>query len=294
MTTSSPLLDIIILNYNTAPLTSQLLNHLSSSPPNWTITVIDNASSTPDQQHLKHLKHTHPRLNLIFLPQNLGFAKANNIALRSTFAPYVLLLNSDIITTPTTIQKTLDFLISKPQAAAVTPKLFLDIQKTQLDWACHRGFPTPWAALTYFAKLETLFPFIPLFSSYHQRYKNLDAPHQVDAISGAFFLAKRADLAQVGFFDEDYFMYGEDIDLCYKLKKVGKQIWFYPYASAIHLKHQAGLKNPSSTTKHQTRLYFFQAMQIFYTKHYAPLYPDWFNKLVLGGIKLLQTSPFKK
>ena len=290
-----PPLDIIILNYNTASLTSQLVNNLTpNQPSNWTITIIDNASSSTDQTKLHRLKKLYPHLNLVFLPKNLGFAKANNIALRSTQSPYILLLNSDIITNIPTIQKTLRFLLTKPKAAVVTPKLFLNTQRTQLDWACHRGFPTPWAALTYFLKLETLFPFIPLFSQYHQRYKNLNIPHQVDAISGAFFLAKRADLVQVGFFDEDYFMYGEDIDLCYKLKKSGKQIWFYPHAYAIHLKHQAGLKNSSSSTKHLTRSYFFQAMKIFYIKHYASLYPSWFNKLVLTGIDLLQTSPFKK
>ncbi|NOY15047.1 MAG: glycosyltransferase [bacterium] len=289
-----PELEIIILNYNTADLTGQLINKLKNHPPNWRITIIDNNSSASQQLKLKRLKQTHPQLNLIFNSSNLGFAAGNNVALRQTAAPYILLLNSDVLVTPSAIKKTLDFIKTKPKAAAVTLKLFLNSDKTKLDWACHRGFPTPWASLTYFLGLEKLFPFIPIFSRYHQKHLNLNSPHQVDAISGAFFLGHQQSLKSIGFFDEDYFMYGEDIDLCYRLKKLGLQIWFYPSAQAVHLKHRAGLKSQTQKTTSKTRTHFFTAMKTFYQKHYAPSYPSWLNRLVLTSIDLLARTPFKK
>ncbi len=284
-------LNIIILSYNTADLVKQLVTKLNlKKPKDWLITVIDNRSSRPGEvTKLKKLTG----INLILNKKNLGFAVGNNVALKQNTSPYVLLLNSDVDVDVDAISKALDFLQSKPKAAVVSLKLWLDPQQRRLDWACHRGFPTPWAALTYFLGLEKLLPATSLFSKYHLKYKDLNQPHQIDAISGAFFLAKFDSLKQVGFFDSDYFMYGEDIDLCYRLKQIGKQVWFYPHAQAIHHKHAAGLKSNNPQTKTKTKKYFWQAMLIFYTKHYSQRYPSWFNQLVKIGIKLMSLTNFK-
>ncbi len=302
-------LEIIILNYNTSRLTKKLAGRLlASKPDNWLITIVDNHSSEPNQNKLLNLIPKNKRgtgriksglkivtwpgmIKIIFNPKNTGFGAGNNLALKQSEAEYVLLLNSDIETDIKTIKKLLAFLKTKPQASVATPKLTL--KNNRLDWACHRGLPTPWSAFTYFTGLEKLWPKIKIFSQYHLRHLDLDRPHQVDAVSGAFFLARRQDLAKVNFFDEDYFMYGEDIDLCYRLKEQGRQIWYYPYLSAIHLKHQAGIKSKSASTSHKSKKHFYQAMKIFYQKHQAKKQNKPINWLINVGIKLLSRTAFK-
>ncbi len=291
MNQSKPLLEIIILNYNTAELTYNLVSSIfQDMPSNWQITVVDNNSSAVEKKALKAKLQPYP-LHFIFNKQNLGFAKANNIALRKSQAKYNLLLNSDIQTTSATIKILLNFIQKKKNIGAVSPKLLLP--SGRLDWACHRGFPTPWNSLTYFLKLEKLFPFLAYFSGYHQMYKNLNHPHQVDAISGAYFLSPHSALKEVGYFDEDYFMYGEDLDLCYRLRQKGYQIWYYPLAKATHLKHRAGIKSSSTSTNQKSRYYFYQAMNIFYNKYYASSQPAIINSLIRSGIKLLEKTRFK-
>ncbi len=291
MNQTKPLLEIIILNYNTTDLIYNLISSLiKDMPQEWRITVVDNNSLPQEKRVLKTKLRLFP-INFLFNKQNLGFAKANNLALRKSQAQYVLLLNSDIQTTVSTIKTLLDFIQKEKRIGALSPQLLLP--SGQLDWACHRGFPTPWNSLTYFLKLEELFPSLPCLSGYHQKYKNLNRPHQVDSISGAYFLSPHSALKEVGYFDEDYFMYGEDLDLCYRLRQRGYQIWYFPLVKATHLKHRAGIKSSFTSTNQKIRHHFYQAMNIFYNKHYAKSQPALINSLVRSGIKLLEKTKFK-
>ena len=148
----------------------------------------------------------------------------------------------------------------------------LDLVNGKMDPACHRGFPTPWAAFTYMTGLEKLFPTSRLFAQYHMGYKNMRIPHQVDCISGAFFLTRRDVIDQVGLLDEDYFMYAEDIDWAYRLKAHGWEVWFNPEVSILHKKKQSGRSHLLRSRQVTTERYFHLSNWLFYKKHYEKRY----------------------
>ncbi|NMC36058.1 glycosyltransferase family 2 protein [Candidatus Beckwithbacteria bacterium] len=265
-------ISIIILNYNTKDITLKCLESVCQSDfdsYSWEIVLVDNASSDDSAKAFKTFKQDHKQIKVTIIEntRNTGFAAGNNKGIRKASGTYILLLNSDVILEKDTIKKQLNFLEKNQDFAAATCKLIL--QSGKLDPACHRGFPTPWASLTYFAKLEKLFPTTKLFGGYHQGWKDMTKAHQVDVISGAFFLIRKQVLDQVGLFDEGYFMYAEDIDLCLRLKKQGFNIAFNPVSQALHLKGESGRKDKQS----KSHYYFWETMQLFYKKHYAKTYP---------------------
>lgn len=167
----------------------------------------------------------------------------------------------------------------------------------RLDPASHRGFPSPWASLTYYLGLEKLFSHSRLFAQYHQGWKDLTTTHQIDCPIGAFFFLRQKALKQVGLLDEKFFMYGEDIDLAFRIKKAGWQIVYTPITKITHLKGASGIKKqddtrPASEIK-KVRLMvtnnFFDAMKIFYRKHYQKQYFFLVTWLVFLGIDLVKT-----
>lgn len=272
----TPDLSIIIANYNTRSLLRARLEDLTGR-----IVVVDNGSTDGSWEMVER---EFPNVDLIRNAQNTGFARANNQGIRLTKSKYILLLNTDCEATIETITEITSYLDTHPEVGAVTCKLIL--ADGSMDPACHRGFPTPWASLTYFLGLEKLFPSSRLFGQYHQGYKPMREIHDVDCISGAFFLLRREVIDQVGLLDEAFFMYGEDIDWCYRIRKSGWKIGFYPHLSIIHKKHQSGLAHSVGQTREQTRKHFYDAMRLFYQKHYRRRYGWMVSFLVLLGIKL--------
>lgn len=269
---SEPSLSIIIVNYNTRDLLRARLETLS-----WPVIVVDNGSTDGSTEAISNFK-------IIRNTRNLGFAAANNQGIQKAKSKYVLLLNTDCEATPAAIIETLRYIDDNPDVGAVTCKLLLP--DGSMDPACHRGFPTPWASLTYFLGLEKLFSTSSFFGQYHQGYKSMKDPHEVDCISGAFFLVRREVINQVGLLDEKFFMYGEDIDWCYRIRQAGWKIRFYPRVSAVHAKHQSGLAHADRALRSETRKYFYDAMKLFYHKHYHRRYSPLVSTLVLIGIKL--------
>jgi GT2 family glycosyltransferase len=160
----------------------------------------------------------------------------------------------------------------------------LNLSSGNIDPASHRGFPTPWNAFCYFGKLESLFGNLPvlgrIFGGYHMYYKGLTTVHEVDAITGAFFLTRKSLLNEVKGFDETFFMYGEDLDLAYRIKQKGFKIIYYPIYTTLHLKNVSGIKGKDSEVRKKTRRHFFEAMKIFYKKHYINKYPTLITKIV--------------
>lgn len=274
-------LSIIIVNYNTENIILNCLNNLYSSDLKnikIELILIDNASKDNSVKNIKNFfsKHRNNSIKPVLIQNkdNVGFAKANNNGIKLAQANLVLLLNSDIILEKNTIHTQVKKLDNSKEYSVSTCKLLLSNKK--IDPACHRGFPTPWASFTYFAKAEKLFPHSKLFSQYHQGWKNLEKAHQIDVISGAFFLFKKEIIQKVGLFDEDYFMYGEDIDLCFRLKQHGLKILFNPESQALHLKGQSGRKSKN----HKSNKYFWQTMKLFYDKHYADKYPKFLQTII--------------
>ncbi len=271
-------LSVIIVSYNTQDLTLQAINSVvkAKQPKNkLEIILIDNNSS---DNTVSLVKTKFPKVKIIANSKNLGFAKANNQGLRKAKGRYLLLLNSDVIINKDTLIKMIDYMDNNQQIGLSTCRV--ELADGSIDPASHRGFPTPWASFTYYSGLEKLFPSSKIFAQYHQGWKDLTKTHQIDSPVGAFYLLNKKALQQVGFFDESFFMYGEDLDLAYRLKKTNWQVIYNPITKITHLKSSSGLKKGkggrlTSEDKQQriiTSKHFFKAMKIFYKKHYFKKY----------------------
>lgn len=283
-------LSIVIVNHNTKRLLSELLDSLLASEKGQyqiEIIVVDNASTDGS---VEIVKKRYPSVQLLVNKENRGFAVANNQGLRLAKGEYLLLLNSDTRAEKETLLTMLDFMHSHSEYQAATCRV--ELVDGRLDPACHRGIPTPWAAFTYFSKLEVIFPKSRIFSQYHQGWKDLQKVHDVAVISGAFLLISRRVIDKVGLLDEGYFMYGEDIDWCLRIKKAGYRIAFVPDTKITHVKGQSGRRKKSENnimqneTNYLLNEHFWQTMKLFYKKHFSKKYPKplmWLIFKVIDG-----------
>lgn len=273
-------LSIIIVNYNTYTLTRQTIESIIDKPHSfpYEIILVDNASQDGSIEALEELFQKEQASGLIHIIKNtanLGFSKANNIGMRQAQGEYILLLNSDTKVHGACLEGCLKQMAQEQQIGALGCKIVLPDGK--LDHACKRGFPTPKASLYYFLKWDKKDP---------QKYGQYDALHlgedevgEVDALMGAFMLMPKRVLDEVGLLDEDFFMYGEDIDLCFRIKEGGYKILYYPKEMITHFKGGS-----SKRRRHKVIYDFHQAMWIFYKKHYYKTYKMWINLLVWTGI----------
>jgi GT2 family glycosyltransferase len=263
-------LSVIILNYNTVELTRVCLKTLLASKlGSYSMEVIacDNGSTDGS---VDMIQKEFPQVIFIDNKKNLGFAAGNNPGIKRAKGRYVLLLNTDTEVPTDTLSTMIAYMDQHPHMGAATCKLLLP--DGSMDPACHRGFPTPWVAFTYLSKLEALFPRTTLFGEYHQLYKDLSTIHEVDCISGAFFMVRREVVKKIGLMDEDYFMYGEDIDWAYRIRKAGWSIAYNPTVSILHKKKQSGRANILKRRRVVTEIYFHKYNWLFYKKHYEKKY----------------------
>ncbi|MFC1646854.1 glycosyltransferase family 2 protein [Patescibacteria group bacterium] len=271
-------LSIIIVNFNTRVLLKNCLKSIYKSnlgDKKIQVLVSDNGSKDGS---IDMVKEYFPKVLMIENNANLGFSKANNIGINKSFGRYILLLNSDTLVAKNTLLGMIKFMEKNKNIGLSTCKL--ELADGSIDPACHRGFPTPVNAVTYLLGLENMFPKSRIFSGYHQWYKNLNKPHQIDCPSGAFFLIPRSIIKSVGNLDEDYFMYGEDIDWAYRIKKSGHEVWFNPNYKVIHLKKKSGRANVDKVRKRKTDIMFHTNNKLFYTKNYSNVYHPFVNYLV--------------
>ncbi|AOY75539.1 glycosyltransferase family 2 protein [Clostridium formicaceticum] len=269
-------LSIIIVNYNTIELTKQTLHSIFDKKYNfiYEVFVVDNASTDGS---VDMIKTEFPQVQLIENNQNLGFSKANNLAITLAEGKYILLLNSDTVVLEDCLSKSLSYLDAHPEIGVLGCQVIL--KNGQLDHACKRGFPTPEASLYYILKLNKLFPNSKRFGQYDLTYLSDQEVNQVDAVTGAFMMVRRGVIDEVGGLDEDFFMYGEDLDWCYRIKKAGWKIIYYPEAKIIHYK---GASNKKKKVKIVYE--FHRAMYLFYKKHYNEKYNAFVKGLVYMGI----------
>lgn len=281
-------LSAVILSYNTKDITRQCLESLiktvtDNKPLPIEIIVIDNGSTDGSVEMIKSFSN----VKTIFNAKNLGYPRGNNLGLRSASGEYILFINSDIIFGQVDLKKIIDYLDQNKDIGALTVKVVLP--SGSIDPASHRGFPTLWRSFCYFFKLEKLFGSLPLlnrlFGGYHLTFLDLKKVHEIDSPSGAFYLGRSGLLKKLKGFDEDYFMYGEDLDLSYRIKNLGYKIVYYPLSEVTHLKYSSGLKKNGPERK-KTRRYFYEAMKIFYKKHYQEKYPGIINRFVYFIIDL--------
>ena len=255
-------LSVVIVSYNVSHYLLQCLDSLQRALRgiDGEVIVVDN-HSRDNSVALVH--QAHPEVKVIENLHNLGFSKANNIALRQAKGEYALLLNPDTIVADNTIRDCIAFLDLHPDAGAAGG-MMLNADGTVAPES-RRGVPTP---LTSFYKLSGLcrmFPRSPRFGRYYLGHLPWQTPQQIDIVSGAFCMLRRSVLDKVGLLDEDYFMYGEDIDLSYRILKQGATNWYLPYP-ILHYKGE-------STQKSSFRYVhvFYQAMLIFFRKHFSHL-----------------------
>ncbi len=289
-------LSVIILSYNTEKITIACLNALgnclSKSPHiSARIILIDNASVDGSTAAIEsYVTNNKSNVEYTFIKnnENYGFVKGNNQGLKYADSRYVLFLNSDVIMGEVMFDDLIRYMDQNKKVGVITVRV--NLPDGNIDKASHRGFPTPWNSFCYFIKLEALlgkFPYLGvIFGGYHLTHLNLGSMHEIDSPTGAFYLTRKEILNNLRGFDEDYFMYGEDIDLSYRIKKAGYSIVYYPKYSVTHLKYSSGIQTGNKNTRLKTRTYFYDSMKIFYKKHYSKTYPELFNRLIYMAIDL--------
>lgn len=274
---------IIIPSYNTKDITLQTIQSVKKHLDNVSaeIIVVDNASTDGSREMLAEQNVT-----AILLDENVGFSKANNIALKQAQGTYILYLNSDMIIDDVDFNALKHYLDTHPKIGALT--VTVNLTPTSIDPASHRGFPTVWRSFCYYAGLEKTLGKLPLlsylFGGYHLTHLSLDSVHEIDSPTGAFFLTRKSLMEELGGFDEQFFMYGEDLDLAYRIKEKGYTIIYYPKYHVTHLKYQSGMQTKNTQVKKKISHHFYDAMKIFYRKHYENKYPAFINTLVFKVI----------
>ncbi|MBC7228627.1 MAG: glycosyltransferase family 2 protein [Thermoflexales bacterium] len=275
-------LGIVIVNYNTRDLLRACLRTVYASRGDFTfeVCVVDNGSTDGSGEMLEA---EFPQVRRILNPDNRGYPAANNQGLRLLGFPdgadaprYALLLNPDTELPPDALAKMLAFLDAHPEAGVAGPKLVR--QDGSLDLACRRSFPSPEVSFYRFSGLARLFPRSRRFGRYNLTYLDPDEMAEVDAVVGAFMMLRREAIAQVGLLDEGFFMYGEDLDWCYRIKAAGWKVYYNPEVTVLHIKRAASTRNPRAQVE------FWRAMEYFYRKHYAA-HTSWpVHILILGAI----------
>lgn len=286
-------LSIVVLSYNTRDLLRNCLKSLREvrNEVEFEVIVPDNGSSDGSPEIVER-EFTWVE-KVIKIGKNLGFAAGNNKARYFINGKYVLFLNPDVEVHTNTLVKTVEYLDSHEEVGALTCKIVLP--NGQLDKDARRSFITPWIGLTHiYLKLDRLFPKSELLAKYWYGYISADEEHEVDSLQGAFLLTRKKVLDQVDWFDEDYFLNAEDIDLCWKIKEKGWKIIYYPEVSITHIKGAAKgktketKKNVPLKEKLKYRLAEVDAMEIFVKKRLWNKYPLALNLFVLLGIKILK------
>lgn len=275
-TAESPLLSIVVVTHNVMGLLRGCLRSVldSETPFDFDVCVVD----TGDDGSAAMVRAEFPSVAVLEVSENPGYAAANNLGLRRARAPlYCLLLNPDVVLPPDALAQTVAAMESEPTLGALGPKLVRG--DGSLDLACRRSFPTPRNALYHFLRLPRLFPRHEAFGAYNLTYRNADEACDVDAVVGAFMLLRRKALEQSGLLDESYWMYGEDLDLCWRIKAAGWRTRYHPAVHVLHLKGQSSKQRSLRCTYE-----FFRSMHVFYGKHYAPHAPAAQNALVTAGI----------
>lgn len=252
-------ISIIIVNYNVKEFVKNLLYSLHKSLINYSseIIVIDNASSDGS---VENIKDKFPYVKVIANKENIGFGKANNQGLEVAKGKYIVLLNPDTIVREDTFSKLIDFVNNNPKVGMATCKVLNPDGTLQL--ACRRGFPGPWTSFTKTTGLSKLFPKSKLFARYNLTYLDENKISEVDAISGSFMFFTREVYNKVGGFDPQFFMYGEDLDLCYRVQQAGYKVCYIPDTEIIHYKGESTKRSNIDEVK-----IFHNAMHLFVKKH---------------------------
>jgi GT2 family glycosyltransferase len=272
---AKPLVSALIVSYNVKGLLLKCLEALyAHADVPIEAVVVDNASTDGSAAAVAT---DYPDAVVLAQSRNLGFGRANNVGLERCQGRFVLLLNPDVTVNPQAIGRMADLLITRPDAAAVGPRLVFP--DGRLDPDARRSFPVPSSLFYRTVGLSRLFPHSRVFGRHNMGHVPETDVHEMDAGSAACLMVRMTALDRVGFFDPRYFMFGEDLDLCYRLKLSGWKIFYLPSASAIHHKG-------SATRQAQSKMLYerHRAMWSYHMKHHADEIPAFANGLVWAQI----------
>jgi GT2 family glycosyltransferase len=271
-------LSVIIVNYNVKHFVEQCLHSVINASKNCKleIFVVDNNSVDGS---VELIREKFPNVTLIANKDNVGFSKANNQAIRIAKGRYVVLLNPDTVVEEDTFEKTIAFMDSHPEAGGLGVKM-LDGKGNFLPES-KRGLPTPSVAFYKIFGLSALFPKSKVFGKYHLGFLDKEQTHEVDVLSGAFMLMRKETLDKVGLLDEEFFMYGEDIDLSYRIVLGGYKNYYFAGTRIIHYKGESTKKSSINYV-----FVFYKAMVIFARKHFSQRNAKTFSFLINLAIYL--------
>ena len=252
-----PAVSVIIVSYKVRYYIEQCLNSVLRSVPDTQILVVDNKS---DDGSVEFLRERFPQAEIIANDYNAGFGKANNIALTKATGKYVLFLNPDTIVAERTIPGCIAYMDAHPETGAVGVRMQYDDGRFALE--SRRSLPTPSVSFWHMTGLGRLFPHSRRFAKYHLTYLDRDEECQIDVVSGAFMFIRKEALDKTGGFDEAFFMYGEDIDLSYRILQAGYHNRYLPLP-IVHYKGES-----TNKTSYRYAKVFYDAMLIFFNKHF--------------------------
>jgi Predicted glycosyltransferases len=251
---------IVIVNYNVRDFLNNALVSVFKALEGLKgeVFVVDNAS---DDGSCDLVRQSFPQVRLITNDVNVGFAKANNQALALSTGKYLMLLNPDTIVQEDTFRVLINFFEANGDVGMAGCKILNPDGTFQLP--CRRSFPTPWVAFTKVSGLSTLFGSTKLFGRYNLTYLNPDESYEVDAISGSCMMIRRKVFETVGGLDESFFMYGEDLDWCYRVQRGGWKVFYVADTKIIHYKGESTRRSDIDELK-----IFYKAMRLFVRKHH--------------------------
>ena len=262
LTTSKPAMlscSVIIIAYNSCDFIPACLKSVRDACEgiDSQIIVLDNGSNEPI---IPEIKNFFPEVEWIDSKENLGFGKGCNLAEKHATKPYLFFINPDTIISKNAFREMLNFMEEHPDAGTVGCRILNE--DGSLQWACRRSFPTIVSAVSKTIGLAALFPKSKTLASYNMTYADPDEMTEVDAISGSFFCIRRDVYEKLNGFDEDFFMYGEDLDLCFRTKQMGLKNYYTPVTNILHFKGQS-----CRTRRWGSYVDFYKAMLIFVKKH---------------------------
>jgi GT2 family glycosyltransferase len=271
-------LSVVIVNYNVKYFLEQALRSVEKAIQGMDaeVWVVDNNSVDGSVAMVQEL---FPWVNLIANKHNVGFSRANNQAIRESNSRYVLLLNPDTVLQDDSLHKCVEYMELVPEVGALGVRM-IDGKGKFLPES-KRGLPSPAVALYKMTGLSAVFPKSRVFGRYHLKYLSEHETHEVDVLSGAFMMMRTTALDQVGLLDEDYFMYGEDVDLSYRIVLGGYKNVYYAGTTIIHYKGESTKRKSANYVK-----VFYNAMVLFAKKHYSSSMAGWFAFFIQLAIYL--------
>jgi GT2 family glycosyltransferase len=269
-------LSIVIVNYNVRNLLENCLHSVQAALGDIRsqIFVVDNNS---DDGSVEMITERFPDVHVIANQENVGFARANNQALILSKGRYLLLLNPDTLVQEDSFSAMISFFESHPDVGLASCKIINP--DGSLEQACRRSFPSPWVAFTKLTGLSSLFPKSKLFAKYNLTYLDENEGYEVDAVSGSFMFLRREVYDRIGGLDEQYFMYGEDLDWCYRVQSNGWKVQYVPDTQIVHYGGES-----TSRSSIDARAIFYQAMDVFTAKNLKISKPG--LTIIRLGIKL--------